>query len=217
MESDSLTQPTVERDRGALGTVVLQPLDDSIETEGIELEIELAREDGVLVLGDLRRAALAATERDHFEAAHRLWHFVREAARRAGDNGLVVTAIDQGERALFGAQEAAGGASEPTQRRRAADRRHDRRKRASYDYWALAADVEGGMTKSAVAHKWRCATGTVSRAVSYVAQRNELVDAHPEVLDEISRGDELAELVDRYGLPSKVMRWVVSDYWDRRT
>lgn len=217
METDALTPPATDVDHRRVGSVTLQPLDDSVETEGIELEIELAREDGVLVLGDLRRAAEAATDRAHFEAAHRLWHFVREAARRAGDNGLVVRAIDEGERALFGAHEASGTDSGATPRRRAADRSTDRRKRASYDYWALAADVDSGMTKSAVAHKWRCATGTVSRAVSYIEQRNDLVLERPEVLDEIRRGDDVATLVDRHGVPTKVMRWIVSDYWDRRT
>ena len=34
---------------------------------------------------------------------------------------------------------------------------------------------------------------------------------------EIGRGDEVRDLADRYDVPLKVMRWIVSDYWDRRT
>ncbi len=198
------------------GRVHLAPIEGSVDDAVIPVDLDLTRADGVLILGDLRLAAQQCSDEGRFEAAHRLWTVVREAARRAGDNPLITTAIAKAEVAL--AQVGSDESSQRDQRRRASDaRKVDRRKGVSYDYFALAHDRADGMTQSGVAEKWDCSPGTVARAVSYVQQRADAIDARPELLIDIHRGDAVAVLADRYQVPTKVMRWIVSDYWDRRT
>lgn len=201
---------------GSAGLVVLAPIEGSIERAALRLELELSRADGVLVLGDLRAAAEGQSQAGHHEAAHRLWAFVHTAASRVGLDALVARAIAMGDGALLKLR-----ADARINRRRSSSNPTHKEQRAqrgvSYDYLSLAADCESGMTQRETAAKWDCSTTTVSRAVRYVAARAALLESSPDLKSQIHAGKSVNELSAKYDLETKVMRWIVSDYWDRRT
>ena len=61
------------------GRLKLQPIEGSIDMSALDVEIDLAREDGALTVGDLRKAAEIYGIHGHHEVAHRLWIAVTEA------------------------------------------------------------------------------------------------------------------------------------------
>lgn len=229
---DAATTPS-----GAMGSVHLEPIEGSVDRSTITVELALQRDDGVLVLGDLRLGAVKAEADGRYEAAHRLWSTVIEAAKRLNDDDLTTAATakadgvrlqlldrdgargadgrrikdDTGERRRtsdFGATDAAGGTDLATPE-------IERRRGVSYDYQSLADDRASGLTQVVVAERWGCSVGTVARAERYVRERDalgEVADYEPD----IHSGTSVAVMAERYEVSTKVMRWIVSDYWDRR-
>ncbi len=53
--------------------------------------------------------------------------------------------------------------------------------------------------------------------MNYVTIRDELVDGSPDVTSHLHGGMSVDDLALAYDVETKVMRWIVSDYWDRRT
>lgn len=194
------------------GQLRLVPIDGSVDRTPVALEIDLDRDDGVLILGDLRCAAETQHELGNFEAAHRLWAVVGEAAGRIGHDALVARSIAMGDGALAELRMSSTMPRSGSGRNASGGRRG-----VSYDYVSLAADRTGGLTLRETAAKWGCSQGTVSRAVSYVAIGKELVAASPELAGKIHSGASVNDLAASYEIETKVMRWIVSDYWDRRT
>ncbi len=199
---------------GARGRVVLSPIEGSIERIPLSIELDLTRDDGVLVLGDLRRAAEFYHQNSSFEVAYRLWAVVKQAASRLDHDPLVARSVAMGDGALQQLRRIGGSreanlaeAGQPPSGRRG----------VSYDYVSLASDCAAGLTQRETATKWECSPGTVSRAVRYVAIREELMESCPEVARQIHVGTAVNDLATQHGIETKVMRWIVSDYWDRRT
>lgn len=208
-------QPDRQRssaDSSRTGTVLLVPIDGSVERTPVSVELDLTRADGVLVLGDLRRAAESHHSAGDFEVAHRLWTVVREAADRLDHEALVARSVAMGDGALLEIQAAHRSASRSSQMSGSGGGRRG----VTYDYVSLAADRESGMTQRETASKWECSPATVSRAVRYVAVRDELLASSPEIINKIHLGKSVDELAGEYVVETKIMRWVVSSYWDRR-
>lgn len=194
------------------GTILLVPIEGSVERTAVSVELDLTRTDGVLVLGDLRRAAESHHSAGDFEVAHRLWTVVREAAGRLDHDALVTRSTAMGDGALLEIQAARKSASRSNERSGSGGGRRG----VTYDYVSLAADRDSGMTQRETASKWECSPATVSRAVRYVAIRDELLATSPEVMNKIHVGHSVDELAGEYVVETKVMRWIVSSYWDRR-
>lgn len=185
------------------GRLRLEPLDSSVVTDVIDVEIDLHHEAGLLTLGDLKLAARRhASDGDH-EVAFRLWSAVATMAERHRYPALIVAAKANAERART------RSASE--------DRRASPRKKATrYDYDEIARDVENGDSRSDVAARYGCAMSTVARAVEYVAVRDELLDESPELFDQLMAGVDVGEVARRYGVSPKIVRWLVRTRYDRR-
>ncbi len=198
-------------DSPARGRVSLAPIEGSLYRSPISVDLDLSRSDGVLVLGDLRLAAEQHHKDRKFEAAHRLWRVVADAAGRIDHQSLVARSTAMGDGALLelkGSGRTGGSKRAGTQ---------DRRRGVNYDYVSLAADRASGLTQRETASKWDCSQATVSRAVSYVSIRDELIDGSPDVIGHVHGGMSVDDLALAYDVETKVMRWIVSDYWDRRT
>ncbi len=198
-------------DSPARGRLSLAPIEGSMYRSAITVDLDLTRSDGVLVLGDLRRAAESSHKDRNFEAAHRLWSVVAEAAGRIDHQQLVTRSLAMSDGALLELK----GSGRTGGSKRAGSK--DRRRGVSYDYVSLAADRASGLTQRETASKWGCSQATVSRAVNYVTVRDELVEGSPDVTGHIHGGMSVDDLALSYDVETKIMRWVVSDYWDRRT
>lgn len=185
------------------GRLRLQPLEDSVVTEVIEVEIDLHHDQGELTLGDLKLAARQHAADGHYEVAHRLWSAVATMAERHRYPALIVAAKANAE----GARSRSAG-----EERRGPSKRKPKR----YDYDEIARDVEDGRTRSEVAARHGCAVSTVARAVEYVAVRDELLDESPELFDQLMAGVDVAEVARRYGVSPKIVRWLVRTRYDRR-
>ncbi len=202
------------------GMLHLESIEGSIDRRSLDYEIELTRTDGVLVLGDVRRCAEKATASDEHEIAHRIWTVLAEAALRVDNEPLLTRALAMADGALVQARDNSDLAKSidtsrvndpgPGQRPTSSSRG------VSYDYDRLAADRAAGFSQAETARRHDCSPGTVARAVRYVAIRDALLDESPSVLDDIRQGLPVAELAAKYKTEPKVMRWVVSDFWDRR-
>lgn len=199
-----------ESSSGTTGRVVLQPIKGSVERTPVAVELDLTREDGVLILGDLRRAAELHFNDSEFEVAHRLWTVLIDVAGRLNFDALLARSIAMADGALLELRSAA-----KEQRMKAGEA--DGRRGASYDYVSLAADCATGMTQRETAARWGCSPATVSRAVRYVNQRDEAMASASGLGREIHEGISVDELAERHGIEPKIMRWIVSDFWDRRT
>lgn len=185
------------------GRLRLQPLDDSIVADVIEVEIDLHHEPAALTLGDLKVAARRHASEGHHEVAFRLWSAVATMAERRRYPALIVAAKANAEAAR--------------NRSVAKERRSQPAKTAKrYDYDVIARDVENGDTRSEVAARYGCAMSTVARAVEYVAVRDELLDESPELFDQLMAGVDVAEVARRYGVSPKIIRWLVRTRYDRR-
>lgn len=191
------------------GRLTLPPIAGSVDRSTLVVEIDLHHDPAGLALGDLRRSAAIMTARKDFEHAFRLWTAVSTAAGRVKNESLVSYAKAQADGAQHSAQFLA--ATE----RRSLEQPTDR-SATKYDYDALASDLWNGMTKTAVARKWGCAPSTVQRAADYVAERDELLDQSPEVLDQLMAGVDLATVAVRYQASPKVLRWMVNSNFNRR-
>lgn len=211
----------VVQEHGSKGRVVLAPIQGSVERAALRLELDLTRGDGVLVLGDLRIAAEQQSSAGHHEAAHRLWAIVHTAAARIGHDYLVARSIAMGDGSLLKLRTEARAEHKAASRATAAQ--PDSRpspsatpRGVSYDYVSLAADCDSGMTQRETATKWDCSTTTVSRAVRYVATLNSLLETSPQLKEMIHSGKSVNDLASEFEVETKVMRWIVSNYWDRR-
>ncbi len=204
------------------GTLHLEPISGSIDRRSLAFEIELTRDDGVLVLGDIRLGAERAAEEEAFEIAHRIWTIVAEAANRVDNDTLGAKALAMADGALVQARDERALLAKSIDQSRAADPGRGRRpsganRGVSYDYDELAADRAAGVSQAETARAHGCSPGTVARAVRYVAARDELLALTDKNLtQDIRDGLPVAELAARYETVPKVMRWVVSDFWDRR-
>lgn len=202
------------------GLLHLESIEGSIDRRSLDYEIELGREDGVLVLGDVRRCAEKATEADEHEIAHRIWTVVAEAALRVDNEPLLTRALAMADGALVQVRDNRELAKSvdvsrvndpgPGQRPTSSSRG------VSYDYDRLAADRAAGFSQAEAARRHDCSPGTVARAVRYVAARDKLLEVSPDVVEDIQQGLPVAELAANYKTEPKVMRWIVSDFWDRR-
>jgi len=197
----SIDEKTEVKGRGRLS---LQPLDGSVDSSVLEIEIDLHVQTDALTLGDLKVAAREhATEGLH-EHAFRLWSAVAQVAERhrfpALINAAKANAAGSLERARNGERRAGPAA-----------------KSKRYDYDAIARDIESGMTRAEVAAGHGCATSTVARAVEYVGVRDELLDESPEIFDQLMAGVDVVEVARRYDVSPKIVRWLVRTQFDRRT
>ncbi len=200
------------------GVLHLESIEGSIDRRSLDYEIELDREDGVLTLGDVRRCAERASDANEHEIAHRIWTVVAEAAMRVENDALMTRALAMIDGELVQARDNRDLAKSidtsrvndpgPGQRPETASRG------VSYDYDRLAADRAAGFSQAETARRHECSPGTVARAVRYVAARDKLLAESPEVVDDIRQGLPVAELAANYKVVPKVMRWVVSDFWD---
>lgn len=211
MEIESPEVNPSTTDSPARGQISLAPIDGSQYRGAITVRLDLTRSDGVLVLGDLRLAAEEHQKDRHFEAAHRLWRIIAEAAGRIDNQALVTRSLAMGDGALL---ELKGSGRTGGSKRQGSQ---DRRRGVSYDYVSLAADRASGLTQRETASNWGCSQATVSRAVSYVTVRDELLDGSPDVTGQIHGGMSVDDLALAYDVETKIMRWIVSDFWDRRT
>lgn len=184
------------------GRLRLQPIDGSVATDVIEVEIDLHHASNALTLGDLKVAARSQASVGHHEAAHRLWSAVATMAERRRYPALIVAA-------KANAASARARLSEP-------ERRSEPGKAKRYDYDEIARDVANGATRSEVAARYGCAMSTVARAVEYVGVRDELLDESPELFDQLMAGVDVAEVARRYGVSPKIVRWLVRTRYDRR-
>ncbi len=209
------------------GTLNLAPIEGSADQKTYVVEVTLDHEPGVLTLGDLRRAAEKLSVSGEYEQAFRVWSYVETAAERVGNEALKQVATSRA-----GAAAASAHGSDSKVRTPSPATRLERREPESfdpaagvlevpgrgpkYDYDRLAADRAEGMSLSAVAKKWGCSPSTVHRAEEYVAQRDDVVDMYPELLDQLMAGVDLQELSDRYDVSTKVLKWMVSTRFERR-
>lgn len=202
------------------GMLHLDSIEGSIDRRSVDYEIALTRDDGVLILGDVRRCAEKATAANEHEVAHRIWTVLAEAAVRVENDALLTRALAMVDGALVQARDNKDLAKSidtsrvndpgPGQRQVSSSRG------VAYDYDRLAADRASGLSQAETARVHDCSPGTVARAVRYVAARDLLLDKSPAVVDDIRQGLPVAELAANYKTEPKVMRWIVSDFWDRR-
>lgn len=186
------------------GRLSLQPLDKSVDTSVLEIEIDLHLRTDELTLGDLKVAARDhATEGLH-EHAFRLWSVVAQVAERNRFPALITAARANAKGSL--------------ERARGNERREgDKPKAKRYDYEAISRDLDSGMTRSEVAAGYGCAASTVARAVEYVAVRDQLMDESPEIFDQLMAGVDVVEVARRYDVSPKIVRWLVRTEFDRRS
>lgn len=197
----SFDEKTEVKGRGRLS---LAPLDSSVDTSVIEIEIDLHLKRDALTLGDLKVAARDhATEGLH-EHAYRLWSAVALVAERNRFPALITAAK--------------ANAAGSLERARNGERRAgDAPKAKRYDYDAIARDIESGMTRAEVAAGHGCAASTVTRAVEYIEVRDQLMDESPEIFDQLMAGVDVLEVSRRYDVSPKIVRWLVRTQFDRRT
>lgn len=197
----SFDEKTEVKGRGRLS---LGPLDSSVDTSVIEIEIDLHQEPDALTLGDLKVAARDHAVEGLHEHAYRLWSAVAQVAERNRFPALITAAKANAAGSL---ERARNG------ERRAGDAPRAKR----YDYDAIARDVDSGMTRAEVAAGHGCAASTVARAVEYIGIRDELMDESPEIFDQLMAGVDVIEVARRYDVSPKVVRWLVRTQFDRRT
>lgn len=196
----SFDERTSVRGRGRLR---LQPLEDSVDTSVLEIEIDLHAAEDVLTLGDLKVAAREHAIEGLHEHAFRLWSAVLLMAERKRFPGLITAAKANAETCL--------------ERARDGERRTEGPQKAKrYDYDQIADDIDGGMTRAEVAAKHGCAVSTVARAVEYVTIRDELLDESPELFNQLMAGVDVQEVARRYDVSPKIIRWLVRTQFDRR-
>lgn len=203
---DSATPPV--RGRGRLR---LEPIPGSVDRSTHVVDIALHHDPHRLALGDLRRAAEQLMADTEFEKAYRLWMMVVTAAERVDQSALAAVARAQAD----GAQHRAKFLAAASERRKATavvDRSSTK-----YDYEALAAAVADGVSKTAAARRFGCSPSTIQRAVDYVNQRDDLLEESPEVLDQLMAGIDLQTVAERYDVSPRVLRWMVSNDFDRRS
>ncbi len=213
--TDTITQPQAVGLPTALGKgrMRLKAIPGSVDQSTFVVEVDLYNKPGSLTVGDLRRLAQEMSDANRFEVAFRLWTVVHTAAARLKDTALDAFAVRQAEDAQHRAQFLANSE----------ERRNDETASDAeisgprYDYDELATDVFNGQSKKATARKWGCSPSTVQRAVTYVNERDELLDQSPEVLDQLMAGVDIATLATRYNVPSKLLKWMVSTGFDRRS
>ena len=184
------------------GRLKLHPIEGSVGTDTIDLEVDLARSDGMLTFGDLRRAAELFEAHGHHEIAHRLWHAVERAAHELDDHSW--------------ADEAADRSREAVDRAGAEVSRAFRTSGVKFDYLAIAAARREGLAASAVATEHGCSISTVARAVEFAEQRASLLDNHPSFVDRLVPGADPVPLAAYYGVDPNVMRWTIAVAQDRR-
>ena len=196
----SIDEKTQVKGRGRLS---LQPLDGSVDTGVLEIEIDLHVESDALTLGDLKVAAREHAAEGLHEHAFRLWSAVEQVATRHRYPALITAAKANAAGSLERARngERRGGTATKAKR---------------YDYDAIARDVNSGMTRAEVAAGHGCATSTVARAVEFVTVRDELLDESPEIFDQLMAGVDVIEVARRYDVSTKIVRWLVRTQFDRR-
>ncbi len=197
----SFDEKTEVKGRGRLS---LQPLDNSVESSVLEIEIDLHLRTDSLTLGDLKVAARDHSTEGLHEHAYRLWSVVAQVAERHRFPGLITAAKANAEGALDRARGNERRAGAPPKAKR-------------YDYEAIARDIDSGMTRAEVAAGHGCAASTVARAAEYVAVRDELLDESPEIFDQLMAGVDVIEVARRYDVSPKIVRWLVRTQFDRRS
>lgn len=185
----------------ASGTIRLAPLQTSLAQGTIVVEVGLTDPDSALRFGDLRVAAIELDRQKEFEAAHRLWSILGTEAFRLGDLVFATGADERADAALSMATIAAKSYG----------------RTAQYDYEALATDRLEGLSVADTAKRWSCSPTTVKRALKYVEVRNDLLRANPQLFSDLDRGDDVSDLAQRYGVETKIMRWIVVSHFDRRS
>ncbi len=181
----------------------LQPIEGSLSTLALDVDVDLHHHLDRLTLGDLEIAARQAAKDGRNEESHRLWKAVETVAQRHRFPALITAASANAESAL--------------RRAMGEERRADQRQTTKrYDYDELARAVESGETRGEVAARYGCALSTVARAVEYVTVRDELLDESPEVSEQLMAGVNVDEIARRYDVSPKIMRWLVRTNFDRR-
>ena len=197
----SFDEKTEVRGRGRLS---LQPLDASVDSSILEIEIDLHLKTDALTLGDLKIAAREHAMEGLHEHAFRLWTAVAQVAERHRFPALLTAAKANAAGSLERAKngERRGGSTTKAKR---------------YDYDAISRDVDSGMTRAEVAAGHGCAASTVARAIEYVTIRDELLDESPEIFDQLMAGVDVTEVARRYDVSPKIVRWLVRTQFDRRS
>ncbi len=183
--------------------MTLQPLAASRCRSPLRVDLDLARTDGQLTLGDLRLAAERSEEAGRFESAHRLWTAVGRAASGIDDLDLWNYADRRAADAIESATLVAG-----EQYRRASVR---------HDYEAIAAARSAGASFQAVAAAHGCSISTARRAVDHIARRDEALAADPELAQTLLEGADASRLVEQFGLDRAFARWLVASQVERRS
>lgn len=181
----------------------MKPVDGSIDPSTLEVVIDLGRDDGVLTLGDLRRAAEMFDAHARHEVAHRLWRAVVQAAEHEDAAEIVRWANENGAASIERASSEVG--------------ERFRQSGVKFDYMRIAADRASSMTVAAVAAKNGCSTRTVARAVDFVEKRAELLEQHPGFADQLVDDSNPEVLAAFYEIDVNVMRWILAVRFDRRS
>lgn len=185
------------------GRLKLQPLEGSIDKSALDVEIDLARDDGALTVGDLRTAAEVYGVHGHHEVAHRLWNALTEAVGTLDDEAVA-------EQMRLRAASALALASDEISE-------NFRRSGVKNDYQKIANERRSGVSASDVALMNGCSPTTVGRAVEFVEAWEQLQEDHPDFLSRLTPAANPQDLSDHYGIDVNVMRWVVAISFDRRT
>lgn len=184
------------------GRLKLQPVDGSIDKSALDIEIDLVRSDGVLTVGDLRKAAEIYGMHGHHEVAHRLWAAAGQAVAELDDSSVAKRMQDRAESNLsFAGNEVS---------------ENFRRSGVKHDYQKIAGERGSGISASDVALTNNCSTSTVSRAVEFVETWDQLQLDHPDFAERLSPAANPEELADHYDIDVNVMRWIVAISFDRR-
>lgn len=184
------------------GRLRLRPIEGSIDPSVFDVEVDLARSDAALTVGDLRAAAEQAEAHSRHEVAHRLWSAMARAVRSLDDDELSERA-----RSRAGASLAAAGEAASETFRSSAVR---------FDYLKIAADRASGSTAAEAALANGCSLRTVARAVEFVDERARLLARHPSFADQLVADSNPEVLAAFYGIDVNIMRWILAVRVDRR-